>query len=174
MGLREYKNSLFKEDLFLKRLSDNLEGFVCNPLVTITDIATLEEFWATGYGQYLRRIDTPFQAVLRGTYEYPPPSHVLNIFKTGRQGDFSDYEKKLLETVGRVFSSGIARYKQHLQSRDFRRLLDFETEKTDRALAVIDDKKQQVYCNRRFAEKISGIFGASSVSESMNKLYAAA
>jgi DNA-binding CsgD family transcriptional regulator len=112
--------------------------------------------------------------VLRGTYVYPPRTHVLNIFKTESQGDFTDCEKELLGLVGKIFSSSISRYSQHLKSRDFVSLFDRETEKTGRILAIIDDKKQQIYCSHLFAEKISGIFGSSAISDSMNKFYAIA
>jgi DNA-binding CsgD family transcriptional regulator len=173
-GLQQYKNRFFKEDLFVKRLSDGTEGFGYGSPVTITDIAELDEFWETDYGRYLQSIDTPFQAVLRASYAYLPPTHVLNVFKTESQGDFSSAEKKFLELVAGVFSCSVSSYKQYLGCKDFISLLDFETEETKRILAIVDDEKQQIYCNHSFAEKISGIFGSTAISESMNKFYAVA
>ena len=157
-GLMQYRESLWKSDLFVQRVTGIRQGSMQSPVITIPDIATYDEFYNTEYGQYLQRINTPYQAILRGMCGRLYPLHVLSVFKTKEQGDFTEQEKELLALIDRVFSKSVEHYLGYTSERFFWSFLQEETEYHDQKLAIVDDRGDVVFYNPEFNRLSSECF----------------
>ncbi|MFV0497616.1 MAG: response regulator transcription factor [Candidatus Fimivivens sp.] len=162
VGLSQYQRSMFKTDLFVQRTEYARQGVPQKNVLTVTDIATYDEFYSTEYGQYLLRINTPYQAVLRSVKPHRFPVHVLNAFKVQEDGEFTEHERLLLGKIGQVFSDSVGFYKRHIAALNCASFLDVETERTGSTLAVVDSEGVLFYRNAGFMQAAFKAFGHTS------------
>lgn len=170
--LEEYRQDMFKTDLFFQRAQHDQQGKNQEYVLTITDVSTYEEFYDTDYGRYLLNINTPYQAVMRSR-NVDLPLHVLNAFKTAEQGDFTSHERMYLSHISRSFSKAVALYKQHIAQTAYRRFLDIETQDKGRGIAIIDSNNNIAYQNGSFLSTITLLLGARGIFAAIKALYGA-
>lgn len=161
-GLKLYREKTWKSDLFMQRIVYYRQGKMQSHVITIPDIATYDEFYATEYGQYLKSINTPYQATLRAIHDRSWPMHVLCVFKTTEQGEFTDHEKELLSKIGQVFSESVKHYLEYTSSRFLKSFLEDESSAAQHNLAIIDELGDTVFCSKSFIELSSDCFGVRS------------
>lgn len=157
-GLRQYREGMWQSDLFVRRVAGIKQGSMQNPVLTITDIASYDEFYDTDYGRYLKKINTPYQAILRGMCGRLFPLHVLSVFKTLEQGEFTEHEKELLAVIDRIFSESVDHYLTYMSGREFKDFLKEETESYEHNLAIINERGEMVFCNSGFSSMASDCF----------------
>lgn len=161
-GLKAYRDEYWKSDLFVQRINPSQQGRMQNNVITISDIATYDEFYATAYGKYLLEINTPYQATLRAIRKNSYPLHVLCIFKTREQGEFTQHERELLAKVGQIFSEGVDHYLRFLSDCFFQNFLQDEVSAARHNLAIIDENSDIVFSSSSFARLSLECFGIQS------------
>lgn len=171
--LTRYQNSYFDTDLFNQRLGDVSNSGKAKHVYTITDVGTYDEYYATEYGRMQKKQNLPFQAVIRGSHKRRLPDHVLNIFKSGQDGDFNEYEIELLNCIGRVYSDSVELYKQYLESNSFSRFLDYQTNAENTGMAIVNDRNHVVYRNDYFLRTASALFDTEGVYSAIISLFSA-
>ena len=157
-GLKQYQDHLWKSDLFVQRVTGIRQGSMQNRVITIPDIATYDEFYATDYGKYLKQINTPYQAILRAMRGHLHPLHVLSVFKTTEQGDFTEHERELLAAIDRIFGESVEHYLRFLSERYFWYFLQDESAEQDHKLAIVDEHGEVVFYNPEFVHLASECF----------------
>lgn len=163
-GLKLYQEKTWKSDLFMQRIVHYRQGKMQDPVITIPDIATYDEFYATEYGQYLKSINTPYQATLRAIHDRAWPMHILCVFKTTEQGEFTEHERELLSKIGQVFSESVKRYLEFMTSRFLKEFLEDEAVAARHNLAIVDELGDTVFCSKSFTELCSDCPGIHSES----------
>ncbi|MDR2156382.1 MAG: LuxR C-terminal-related transcriptional regulator [Clostridiales Family XIII bacterium] len=161
-GLHAYRHGGVRSDLFVQRVHHGVQGTIQKNVIVIPDIAGYDEFYRTEYGKYLQSINTPYQAVLRYIKAQTFPFHILNVFKTKEQGEFTEYELKLLTKIGQVFGFGVDLYKRHLFQQHYLEFLTEETTALDHNLAILDEKGIVVFRNEGFVRLSMECFGIRS------------
>jgi DNA-binding CsgD family transcriptional regulator len=157
--------------LFFNRLSYFKPGKKNRNVFLIEDIATLQEFFSTDYGKYLIRVNTPHQAVIMAPPENKLPVHVLNVFKTKEEGEFTETERRVLNQIGEAFSFSIRKYKQSMATQNILRLIDAARDENERfGVAILDEGDALVYSDSRFAAAISELYNAGSVESGLAEL----
>lgn len=149
-GLKLYQEKTWKSDLFMQRVVHYRQGKMQEPVITIPDIATYDEFYATEYGQYLKSINTPYQATIRAIHDRSWPMHVLCVFKTTEQGEFTEHERELLSKIGQVFSESVKHYLEYVSSGFLKSFLEDETGAARHNLAIVDELGDSVFCSKSF------------------------
>ena len=169
-GLRQYQESLWQSDLFVRRVTGIRQGSMQSPVITIPDIASYDEFYETAYGQYLKQINTPYQAILRGMCGRLYPLHVLSVFKTGEQGEFTEHELELLAAIDRIFSESVEHYLNYISGRFFWSFLQEETELHDQHMAIVDERGDIVFYNPGFVRLASECFNIRGESGLVSRI----
>lgn len=163
-GLKLYQEDIWKSDLFVKRITHYRQGKMQNHVITIPDIATYDEFFVTEYGKYLKKINTPYQATLRAIHGCSRPIHVLCVFKTAEQGEFTEHELELLSKIGLVFSQSVEHYMRYTEAQFLRAFLRDEAASAQHNLAVVDEQGDAVFCSDNIARLFADCFDAHSES----------
>ncbi len=163
-GLKQYQDHLWKSDLFVQRVTGIRQGSMQNRVITIPDIATYDEFYATDYGKYLKQINTPYQAILRAMRGHLHPLHVLSVFKTTEQGDFTEHELELLAGIDRIFGESVEYYLRFLSERYFWNFLQDESTEQGHKLAIVDERGDMVFYNPEFVHLASECFDLHGTS----------
>lgn len=171
--LMRYQSGMFLTDLFHQRLPAVANSGKGKYVYTITDIGTYEEFYATEYGSHQRSVNLPYQAVIRGTRRRHQPSHVLNLFKSGQDGDFNEYEKELLDRIGHTYSDAVELYKSYLENTNYSRFLDHLTQTGRHGMAIVNEQNQVVYSNDYFLRTASTLFNTEGIYSAIISLFAA-
>jgi DNA-binding CsgD family transcriptional regulator len=170
-GLNEYRDGVYKTDLFFNRLSYFKQGRKNRYVFLKKDVATPDEFFATEYGKYLIRINTPHQAVILSSSENKLPLHVLNVFKTKEKGEFTETERYLLNQAGEAFSFGIRKYKQFMATQNKLRLIDtVRDEKETVGVAILDENSDPVYSDSHFAAAVSRLYDTENAEAGLMEL----
>jgi DNA-binding CsgD family transcriptional regulator len=170
-GLDEYQESVYKTDLFFNRLSYFEQGKKNRYVFLIEDIATPQEFFATDYGKYLARVNTPRQAVILPSSGNKLPIHVLNVFKTKEDGEFTEAERQILNQIGEAFSFSVHKYKQFTATENILRLIGTARDEKDRiGVAVLDESGALVHSDSRFAAAMSELYSSGSVESGLAEL----
>lgn len=173
-GLKLYQEQTWKSDLFMQRVDHYRQGKMQDPVITIPDIATYDEFYATEYGQYLKSINTPYQATLRANHDRSWPMHVLCVFKTTEQGEFTEHERELLSKIGQVFRESVKRYLEYVSSRFLKGFLEDEAVAARHNLAIVDELGDAVFSSKSFQELSSDCPGVHNESSFLSAVKQAA
>lgn len=158
-GLNRYKDEYWKSDLFVQRIDPRQQGRMQRHVITISDIASYDEFYATDYGKYLIGINTPYQATLRAIRSHSLPLHVLCVFKTKEQGEFTPHEIELLSKIGQLFSEGVDHYIRFISGRFFSDFLQAEAAAAQHNLAIVDEHGDVIFSTPSFSRLSLECFG---------------
>lgn len=155
--LQSYKNGLYKSDPFFQRASTLYKQTSVSQkhLYTIDDITTREDFFDTAYGQSLVQQDICNQIIVHGALSKTVPFHILSIFKTEHEEDFTPREIELLRSIGNTFSKSVDLYKKYMEHKSFEFYLTSFCDDQSAGLAILDGQLKTVYCNRLFLKFIS-------------------
>lgn len=174
-GLTRYKQQIFKDDLFVQQINRNRHDALYKNLVKISDLDCSETFYESDYGKYLKDINTPYQVVLRSTRSRCYPSHVLCVFKTGEEGDFTEYELELLERIGDLFDRSVELYEKHYINIQYQKFMYEITSFFEYDLAILDKKENLIFKSEGFEKRMTECFGVQTdhiyISEIKKNLY---
>lgn len=161
-GLIRYKQQTFRGDLFVQQIDRNRHDVFYKNLVKISDLDYSETFYDSDYGKYLKDINTPYQVILRSTRSRRYPSHVLCVFKTGEEGDFTEYELELLEKIGNSFDRSVELYEQYHKNMQYRGFAEEISSAFGHALAILDEKESLIFKSEDFEKSMTECFGVQT------------
>lgn len=115
--LNSYKEYYFKSDPFIKTIRNDLIKLDSDEQKHVwhfSDLRRADETTSSKYFSHLRETGLRYQAVLSGRKYRAFPTHVISIFKSEQEGDFTEEELTLLNMAGNVFVSTLKHYLREL------------------------------------------------------------
>ena len=116
--IRQYKSSIDKKDLFFER-SLSFHDINTSKNYTTSDDIGYDKFLNSEYGRFLAAKGIFYQVVIGninlrsiiGSNDAPfVTTPILSIYKTGVEGNFTDYELELFDKIGDIFNSASLNY----------------------------------------------------------------
>ena len=111
--LNAYKEHFYQYDPFVRTVQSSVQmvstsnsRFVWH----LNDLPSINIFYESEYWGHLSETGLRYQAVLSGPKYREYPSHVISIFKTTEEGDFTQEELDLLNLAGNIFNSNLVHY----------------------------------------------------------------
>ena len=154
-SLQNYKNRHYKSDLFFEKASYKKVSTSRKFLYTIEDITTKEDFFASTYGQSLLDQNICSQLIVRGALTKTVPFHILSVFRSTYEGDFTDRDLELLNCIGNVFSQSVELYKKYIEHKSLGFYLSAFCDDQDTGLAVFDGRFKMLYHSESFLKFVS-------------------
>jgi hypothetical protein len=155
--MQDYQKRTYSTDLFLTHFIHGRQKHSLKYVLTIPDIASYEEYYATEHGKAMLRRNLPYRATIYDSNaDYP--LHLVAVFKTGEQGAFDAEELEFLNYVGGAFCRSAALYKKYVAAAVRAKFLDTLVEGCPNMpgeLAVIRKDEQIAYNSPRFFSLLS-------------------
>ncbi|QGU94611.1 hypothetical protein GOM49_05395 [Clostridium bovifaecis] len=165
--LNDYKNTYYKKDIFKNNSKPKNRKNKADHFMITRDFMPLNDFLKTEYGQFLISENIAYQSAI---FTSDVPLHVLNIFKTYDEGDFSEKELELLKHISNIFTNSVKQYKMYINQNDTVQLIQKYNNFLDYGFIIIDqDYKIRLYNNAflNYATQITKTTDLSSLVDTL-------
>ena len=111
--LNAYKEYYYQFDPFIEKIQQDIKSLTSEYPKNVwysRDFASEETFFNSEYCQHMSETGMQYQAVLTGRKYREFPAHVVSIFKSGEDGNFTDEELNILNMAGNIFISALTHY----------------------------------------------------------------
>jgi DNA-binding CsgD family transcriptional regulator len=115
--LKAYKENFYAYDPFYNKI-DTLRNSNEFKYVYTTNDLCYDEFLNSPYGESLMKNGIAYQAILGASDAAHPPMHIISIFKTEKEGNFTPKELELLSQIGRVFHKSMSLFRKYTSQVD--------------------------------------------------------
>lgn len=162
--IKAYKSQFYREDPFIRDYFKLCRQF---PKVNCFTDGMLPsgEYEHSEYSKFFSRCDFVHEAVIGVNGPYGDQIHLVKLYRTSAQGDFTEEEKNLLEYIGEVFNSGKLLYDRYLtQLRRIKIISDCGNE-FPFGFAILDSDSQLIHSNSVFMSNIPKISGSLTVND---------
>lgn len=167
--LNDYKDTYYKKDIFKNNPRIRHRQNKVDHLLLTRDFMSLNDFLKTEYGQFLIKENIAYQSAI---FTDDVPIHVLNIFKTYDEGDFSEKELELLKRISNIFTNSVRQYKMYLNQNNTFQLIQKYNNLLDYGFMIIDqDYKIRLY-NSIFLNYATQITKTTDLSSLVDTLIA--
>lgn len=167
--LHSYKEYYFQFDLFFKNIG-KLRYSNNSSSVYTTDFFNENEFLDSKYGKFLKYNNIYYEAVLGANKITKMPIHILSVYKSKEEENFTDKELKLFSYIGQAFNSSMSNYKKYLLQLEQNEAMNFFSQSTQIGFIVLNQSFQIVKYNDLFIDYASSIFNKDDINAIVNNL----
>ena len=111
--LNAYREYYFHSDPFITQIQNCIKKLdVENPQYAwhIRDLYSEKDFYESEYCNHLSETGLRYQVVLTGPKYREFPTHVISVFKSVQEGDFTQEELEVLNMAGSIFNYSLGHY----------------------------------------------------------------
>lgn len=111
--LNAYREYYFRSDPFITQIQNCIKKLdVENPQYAwhIRDLYSEKDFYESEYCNHLSETGLRYQVVLTGPKYREFPTHVISVFKSVQEGDFTQEELEILNMAGSIFNYSLGHY----------------------------------------------------------------
>ena len=111
--LNAYREYYFRSDPFITQIQNCIKKLdVENPQYAwhIRDLYSEKDFYESEYCSHLSETGLRYQVVLTGPKYREFPTHVISLFKSAQEGDFTQDELEILNMAGSIFTYSLGHY----------------------------------------------------------------
>jgi ATP-dependent transcriptional regulator len=162
--LKDYKENFYKSDPFYNKI-DTLRNSNKFKYVYTTNDICYDEFLNSPYGKSLTKNGIAYQAILGASDAAHPPMHVISIFKTENEGNFTPKELELLSQIGKVFHESMRLFRKHNSQADVIFLANRLFDLTSVGFIFFNKNKDVIDFNETFINYTASITSKLNVDE---------
>lgn len=162
--LKHYKENYFQYDTFYKKIDTLRYSNKTKYLYTSNDLC-YEEFLNSPYGKLLMENGIAYQTILGGSDGAHPPIHIISIFKTGEEGNFTPRELELLSQIGKAYYESMKLYRKYIVQANKLFLTSHLTDLTSLGFVILTQNKSVVNSNELFVNYGSFLSNKSNLNE---------